>query len=186
MVPNPERLIMALDSKLDHLIRLVLYGRAAIWLGFENPPPETAATKDIDGIIELAHLDDLVHDTQFWDARDAVNAELNDEGLYITHLFQEDQVFLRKCWREHLIPIDRLPVRHLRLFRPATVDLLLTKMMRGDDEADLDDIRFFIEHDHLTRHDLDAAFADMQPIELVELQDAFERAKPLVLAMLAP
>jgi hypothetical protein len=184
MIPNPERLIMALDDKLDHSIRLVLYGRSAIWLGFDNTPAETAATKDIDGIIELAHLDELVHDEQFWDARDAVNAELNGEGLYITHLFQENQVFLRKTWREHLISINRLPVRHLRLFRPATIDLLLTKMMRGNDEADFDDIRFFIQHDHLTRLEIERAFADMQPIELVELQDAFDRAKPFVLAML--
>lgn len=182
MLPNPERLLLALDQRLDHPIRLVLFGRSAIWLGFENAPPETAATKDVDGIIELSHLHEIVNDEQFWNARDAVNASFDGEGLYITHLFQENQVFLRRSWQQHLVRVNRLPLRHIDLRRPATIDLVLTKMMRGADEEDLKDIAFCIERDHLTKSDLHAAFAEMQPIELVELEDAFARAKPAVLA----
>ena len=46
------------------------------------------------------------------------------------HLFEADQVFLRRDWERHLVPITRPPTRWLRLFRPATLDLILTKMMR--------------------------------------------------------
>ena len=35
---NAERILTALDRRLDHEISLVIYGRVAIALGFENPP----------------------------------------------------------------------------------------------------------------------------------------------------
>lgn len=68
-----------------------------------------------------------------------MNERFKLEGLYITHLFPESGVFLRHNWLNHIIPITRLNLRHLSLFRPATVDLVLTKMMRGNDEQDMAD-----------------------------------------------
>lgn len=117
----------------------------------------------------------------FWDARDAVNERFKSEGLYITHLFSESEVFLRHDWLKHIVPITRLRLRHLKLYRPATLDLVLSKMMRGDDEQDMTDAAFMIRHDRLTESQLIAAFAQMKPIELWELRDAFDRAKPVVL-----
>ena len=38
MATHPERLLLALDEGLDHEDRLIIYGRSAIWLGFEDPP----------------------------------------------------------------------------------------------------------------------------------------------------
>ena len=35
---NAERILQAVDSHLDHEVSLVIYGRAAIALGFANPP----------------------------------------------------------------------------------------------------------------------------------------------------
>ena len=46
---HPERLLLALDEALDHEVRLILYGRSAIWLGFDNPPAAAATTQDVDG-----------------------------------------------------------------------------------------------------------------------------------------
>ena len=180
---NPEMLIHALDDRLDHDVRLVLYGRASIALGFNDPPPETADTLDIDVIIEMSQLDELVNDDQFWDARDAVNDLFKDKGLYITHLFQEDQVFLREGWEREIVPVLRPPVRFLKLFRPATVDLILTKMMRGDDHQDMDDVAFLVRHDAITPAELEAAFARVRIPDLLELREAFDRALPVVRAI---
>jgi hypothetical protein len=48
---HPERLLLALDEALDHEVSLILYGRSAIGLGFANPPPAAAATREVDAII---------------------------------------------------------------------------------------------------------------------------------------
>ena len=92
-------------------------------------------------------------------------------------------MFLRKDWVRHILPISRLPVQRLRPFRPATIDLILTKMMRGNDEQDMADAEFMIRHDSISEQQLLEAFSQMKPIELVELRDAFGRAKPIVLEL---
>jgi len=135
----------------------------------------------VDAIIPDTEVQALADDSGFWDARDAVNERFKSEGLYITHLFPESAVFLRRDWAKHILPITRLRVNHLDLLRPATVDLVLTKMMRGNDEQDMADAEFMIRHDCLTEGQLLAAFSQMKPIELVELRDAFTRAKPRII-----
>ena len=179
-ISNPERLLMSLDDNLDHPVSLVLYGRSALVLGFENVPDEVGTTKDVDAIIRMVELDDLVNDEGFWDARDAVNERFRDEGLYITHLFQEDQVFLRPDWEQFLIPVMRPLTQRLKLFRPHTIDLILTKMMRGDDEMDMQDVDFLIRHDRITSAQMEPAFANVRMPDIQELRDAFERALPVV------
>ena len=52
---NPLRILQAVDARLDQPIELYLFGRAALVLGFADPPPEAAATQDVDGIIP-SHL----------------------------------------------------------------------------------------------------------------------------------
>jgi hypothetical protein len=180
---HPERLLLALDEALDHDVRLIIYGRSAIWLGFNNPPAAAAVTQDVDAIIPAEQVQALAEDSRFWDARDAVNKRFKAEGLYITHLFPESEVFLRREWLDHIVPIRRLQLKHLKLFRPATVDLILTKMMRGSDEEDMADAKFIIQHDHITEPELMDAFSRMQPIDLAELRDAFERARPIILKL---
>lgn len=178
---HPERLLLALDEGLDHAVRLILYGRSAVWLGFENPPAAAATTQDVDAIIPNEQVQALADDLQFWDSRDAVNERFKSEGLYITHLFPESEVFLRRDWLDHIIPITRLSLRQLKLFRPATIDLVLSKMMRGNDPQDMADAGFMIRHDRITESQLLEAFTELKPIELVELRDAFAKAKPIVL-----
>lgn len=128
----------------------------------------------------MIRLDQIVNDEPFWDARDSVNADFEGEGLYITHFFQEDQVFLRPDWESHVVSIVRPPTRWLRLFRPHTVDLILTKMMRGDDALDMDDIAFMVRHDGITADQMEPAFASVRIPDVVELHDAFQKALPVV------
>ena len=180
---NPSTILHAVDRRLDHEARLILYGRAAVWLGFDSPPSEAGKTQDVDAIISVIQAEELQRDSGFWDAVEGANAELAEQGLYMTHLFSEAEVFLRRDWIKSIIPVPRPALRWLKLFRPGTIDLILTKMMRGNDADDMADARFMIQHDGITRAQLQDAFRDMQPIELVELQDAFERARPLVLGM---
>src|SRR4051812_4925711 len=105
---NPERLLHALDEELNHEVNLILYGRAAIWLGFTNAPPAAATTQDVDAIIPERQVEALTNDSQFWEACEAVNRMFETEGLYITHLFPESEVFRRKNWLEHIVPIQGL------------------------------------------------------------------------------
>jgi hypothetical protein len=177
---NASLILLTLDGHLDHAMRLVLYGRAALQLGFTDPPREVAESKDVDAIIPLGDLDGLSADESFWDAQEATNRELRPKGLYITHLFRADQIFLRRDWEQHVVPVTRPPTRWLRLFRPATLDLILTKMMRGDDPQDLADIAFLIRHEGVTSAQMESALAEVVIPDLVELRDAFERAKPRV------
>jgi len=177
---NAERILLALDSRLDHEVSLVIYGRAAVALGFEHPPEAVTRTLDVDAIIPVSQVTLFRNDANFWDAQDAANRELEKEGLYITHLFEADQIFLRRDWEQHLVPVTRPPTRWLRLFRPATLDLILTKMMRGDDPQDLADIAFLIRHDQVTPAQIESAMAEAVIPDLSELRDAFERARPLV------
>jgi hypothetical protein len=177
---NASLILTTLDAHLDHPARLVLYGRAAIQLGFTDPPGEVAESKDVDAIIPITDLDALHANENFWDAQEAANRALRPKGLYITHLFCADQVFLRRDWERQLLPINRPVTKWLRLFRPATLDLILTKMMRGDDAQDLADIAFLIRHDRITPDQIERALADAVIPDLTELPDAFERAKPLV------
>ncbi len=177
---NPSLILKTLDEHLSQAARLVLYGRAALQLGFTDPPPETAESKDVDAIIPLADVERLSADEHFWDAQAATNTELRPKGLYITHLFRADQVFLRRDWEQHLVPVQRPPTRWLRLFRPATLDLILTKMMRGDDPQDMADVAFLIRHDQVTPPQLENALGEAVIPDVAELRDAFEQAKPRV------
>ena len=178
---NASLILQTLDEHLDHSVRLVLYGRAALQLGFACPPQGVAQSKDVDCIIPMADLETLTADEGFWNAQEATNLKLRPLGLYITHLFSEEQVFLRQNWVQFVVPITESSLRNLRLFRPAALDLVLTKMMRGDDAQDMADAEFLIRHDQITESQLLEAFAQMKPIELVELRDEFAKAKPVVL-----
>lgn len=180
---NASLILQTLDQHLDHPVRLIIYGRAALQLGFSNPPSDVSHSKDVDAVIPVGDLDSFAADARFWDAQEATNSRLRPQGLYITHLFRADQVFLRRDWEQHLVPITSIALRWLRLFRPATLDLILTKMMRGDDAQDMEDVAFLIRHDRITHEQIETAIRDAVIPDLQELRDAFERAKPRVREM---
>jgi hypothetical protein len=181
MIPNnPAEILLSLDQQLDHELPLVLYGRAALCLGFDQAPPAFQATQDVDAIISLSQLPELTKDDMFWDALDRTNQVLSPKDLYITHLFCEDQVFLRPDWTLHIVPIHTLPTRFLKLFRPHAIDLILTKMMRGNDSQDMEDVSFLVRQDNVTANEMESAFASVRMPDVPELHDAFDRALPEV------
>ena len=177
---NPLLILQTLDRHLDHPVELTLYGRAALALGFRSHEARHETTQDVDAIIPLVQLDELRADGKFWEARDATNAELAERGLYLTHLFTEADVFLLPDWlgRRVHIPVS---LAHLTLLRPATIDLILTKMMRGEDREDLADIEFLLKQEPVTEAELRSAFGRARVPELQELHDAFRTAQPKVL-----
>jgi hypothetical protein len=140
---------------------------------------------DVDAIITISQLPVLMDDSPFWDALDRTNHALQPKGLYITHLFSEDQVFLRPDWERHIVPISRPDTQHLKLFRPHALDLILTNMIRGNDDLDMADIRFLMAQQNITTSQVDTAIKNARIPDVVELQDAFERAIPSVRAIAA-
>ncbi len=182
MIPNnPAEILLTLDQELDHEVPLVLYGRSALCLGFDQPPAAFQSTQDVDAIISLSQLPSLTNDAQFWDAIERTNQILSPKGLYITHLFAEDQVFLRPDWERNIVPIHSIETRFLKLFRPHVIDLILTKMMRGNDELDMEDIRFLANTDKVTITEIETAFVSVKiPQDIPELKEAFQRAIPFV------
>ena len=180
---NASTILTTLDGNLDHPVRLILYGRAAIQLGFPSPPPDAARSMDVDAIIPAAETDGFSEDQQFWMAQDATNSHLAALGLYITHLFPSDMVILRRDWEQNLVAITSPATRWLRLFRPAAVDLVLSKMMRGADALDMADAAFLISSAGLRKGDLEQAFHEAIVPPVLELQESFLQAQPRVLSM---
>ena len=92
----------------------------------------------------------------------------------------EQALVLRPDWETHIQPVTRPATRHLRLCRPATLDLILTKMMRGADEQDMEDVVFLMEAERVSIEAVEAAFQNVSLPDVPELREAFERAKPAV------
>ena len=182
---NAARIVSVLDGLLTKEAKLIIYGRAASALGFENPPQATLRSLDVDALLSTSYETAFADTPEFWDAQGQLNQLLERDGLYMTHIFPADMVFLRRQWENEIVPTLRPPLQHLRLFRPATLDLLLTKMMRGNDVQDMQDIDFMIRHDHLALPDIENAFAEAVIPDNQELRDAFARAKPTVLGLAA-
>jgi hypothetical protein len=110
-------------------------------LGFDDVPEAVGRSLDLDVILPFSEAARIEADDQFWSAQQELNKSLESKGLYLTHIFQQDQVFLRPDWEKHIKPVLRPSTHRLKLFRPDTVDLVLTKMMRGEDFQDMEDIQ---------------------------------------------
>lgn len=182
-VDNPGRILLALDKKLDHKVELTLIGKSALWLGYDDAPNHFGVTLDVDSVVPERESAAFHLDLQFWDSLTSANAELATHGLYLTHIFEEWQIILRGNWMDHRVVLHRpAGLCHIRLLRPATLDLILTKMMRGADPQHLEEVAWMMQHDRITRADLLAAFQAARVPEDQEILALFETAKPLVLA----
>ncbi|MCP4398330.1 MAG: hypothetical protein GY801_13660 [bacterium] len=171
---NAERILTALDRKLNACVELTLYGRAALFLGFESPPQEYALSKDVDAVFWKGQAEMLLETTNFWEAVNAVNRELADQELYISHFFEETQVILRPNWREQRVKINQ-SWNTLILYRLGDIDLLLSKLMR-DDPIDLEDALFIYEHGTLDTETLKRAFQETRIPDIPEIKEQFELA----------
>jgi hypothetical protein len=171
---NAERILTALDRRLNSRIELTLYGRAALFLGFESPPQEYALSKDVDAVFWKGQAEILLETTNFWEAVNEVNKELADQELYISHFFEESQVILRPNWREQRVKIHR-SWNNLILYRLGDIDLLLSKLMR-DDPIDLEDALFIYEHGTLDTETLKHAFQEARIPDILEIKKQFDLA----------
>ena len=135
---NPLHILQTLDRHLTKPAEITVFGRAALVLGFAGSPAVFATTRDVDAILPLAWLEAEDENADFWQAQQKTNAELASSGLYITHLFRELEVILTPDWISRRVRVT-LALSKLVVFRPAALDLILTKMARGD-ENDMTDI----------------------------------------------
>lgn len=169
---HPETILRTLDRHLSRPVRLILYGRAALALGFPDSPAEFSTTMDVDAILPRLELNSIEANDDFWSALEKTNAALEPDGLYITHLFVDDQLILTPDWIDRIIPIGLEDLKHLQLYRPDVGDLILTKMMRVDPQ-DRADIRFL--HGHLPTTDLQNYLDRASIPEIPEINEAFVR-----------
>jgi hypothetical protein len=168
---NAALILRALDEALNAPVELTLYGRAALQLGFENPPDEYARSRDVDAVLWLGQAEELLRTTNFWEAVDAVNARFADQELYISHFFEEDQVVLRPDWRRHRVPVPG-DWQRLRPYRLGDVDLFLTKLMRND-PIDRQDAAFVVERARLTPDQIRKAIQSARVPDVAEIRDQF-------------
>ncbi len=178
---NPLRILKVLDLCLGEPTEITLFGRSALALGYPNAPDHFHNTHDVDGILPLSWLEPPEGQQDFWQAVQRTNAELETDGLYLTHLFREIDVILQPDWLSRRLRLE-LGLTKLTAFRPASIDLILTKMARGDDE-DLQDIRFILHQERLTPDQLETAFSRARVPEVAEIRELFDRAKPKVLVL---
>jgi len=171
---HPEHILRTLDSHLLKPTRLILYGRAALALGFSNAHPQFHATMDVDAILPEVEMSFIEADESFWNAIEKTNDQLQLSGLYLTHLFTDFQVILRADWLEHIVSIHLDGLQFLQLFRPATEDLILTKMMRVDPQ-DRSDIEFLLQQKHLDSNQLDRLIHSARVPPITEIRQAFEQ-----------
>jgi hypothetical protein len=150
-------------------------------LGYPASLPELHNTHDVDGILTLNWLKPPETHEDFWQAVQQTNIELEADGLYLTHLFREVDVILQSDWVNRRVPLY-LKLEHLVVYRPAAIDLVLTKMARGDAE-DLSDIGFLIQQEPITQEQLKTAFERARVPDVSEIQRIFRQAQPRVLAM---
>jgi hypothetical protein len=169
---HPEHILRTLDRHLDHPVRLVLYGRSALSLGYADSPPEFQSTMDVDAILPEVEMSSIEADESFWLAIEKTNEELAPTGLYLTHLFSDQQVILRPTWLEHTLPIALAGLHHLSACRPSTTDLILTKMMRVDPQ-DRSDILYLLRQHDCIPSELRTALGIARVPKIPEIEEAF-------------
>ena len=180
---NPLRILQTFDRHLSVPTEMTLFGRAALALGYPGSHADFAATRDVDVILPLSWLAADDENIDFWQAQQRTNAELEAEGLYLTRLFRELEVILTPDWPTRRVRL-LLEYRRLTVFRPSTLDLILTKMARAD-ENDLADIRFLLSQENSSSEQLRAAFLRARVPDVPEIQELFQSAQPKVLALAA-
>ena len=173
---NALIILRELDARLKASIRLVLFGRGALALGFEPASPKWTQTLDLDAIIPKQEEKEFEENNEFWTALEAVNAVLGQQELYFTHLFNEDQIILSKDWYEKIEPLA-LHLKNIVLYRPSTLDLILSKTARADDPEDRADILELIRREKIDLSTIETAFRGARIPEIEDLRIQFEKAK---------
>ena len=175
---NPERILYELDQRLKGTLELNLFGRAAIALGYIDHEQKHGSTHDVDAILAHADLETTETASNFWEIQEELNKALEPDGLYMTHIFMEDQIIIQPDWKDNRVEI-RTEYKNIKLYRPSTVDLILTKMMR-DDPQDMQDIAFLIKQDRITPTEIENAIQNARFPDIPEIIELFNKAKETV------
>lgn len=177
MESGPALILRTLDRHLTAAGAVRLFGGAALILAYGR----ARQTEDADLLLDDAECRALIDGAGFSEALEATNAELNPQGLYLTHIFGPEQEILAPGWRERCRPVSVSGLERLRVSSLAPVDLALTKLARGD-EGDLDDIRFLLATAQLDPAEARTAVEQALVPEI--LSDVFRETKPKLLALL--
>lgn len=186
---NPALVIAAaLDRHLSAPAEIVVFGSAAVLLDARFAPfLPGKMTNDIDIIVPANRELAIDADLNFWTAIEATNRQLSPEGLYISHIFPERDVVLSADWQAHLQPLVA-PFEKLRVLRPRALDLILSKMGRGDAQ-DCDDVQNLLRLESvvtgemLTAAHVDAAAQSARVPELY--REIFPSARRAIVAAVA-
>lgn len=186
---NAERIAASLDRHLTGKTEIVVFGSAALMLDSRFARHLSARiTDDVDIIIPAAREMKVDSDAGFWRAIETANKELEPEGLYVTHIFPEREVTLTSEWQDHLVRLETPALKHLSIARPRVLDLIVSKMGRGDVQ-DIDDVRTLLQlEQEVTRRTITAdeisAAAERARVPAV-YQEIFPAAKQRIVAAVA-
>lgn len=145
---NAERIVAAIDRHLPGKSEIVVFGSAALMLDRRYADYLSArVTHDVDIIIPSDRELQIESDRDFWQAIESANQELEPDGLYVTHIFPEREVTLTPEWKEHAVRLETPTFTHLHISRPRVLDLVVSKMGRGDVQ-DLEDVRMMLQLDY--------------------------------------
>jgi hypothetical protein len=93
----------------------------------------------------------------------------------------DEEIGIALCLEQHPYDLDRLRIAAQPLSsRQVSLDLVLTKMARGD-ENDLRDIRFLLQQEKISSGELRNSFDRARVPDVPEIQEFFKRAQPKVL-----
>jgi len=168
---NPIKILKTLDSFLTEPIELVVYGKSAIYLMFPEDE-KIGVTNDLDLIIPEVQISIFDKRLDFWEAVEKTNKELEHLGLYLSHIFDENQIILHPDWFKSKIENKIINFKNLSVFTPNPLDLIITKMMRVDPQ-DRNDVRFIFEKACIQEKDLFLRIDGAICPDVAEIKDAF-------------
>jgi hypothetical protein len=143
-----QRIAEAMDRHLAEKTEIIVFGSAALLLDPHCAQHLTVrVTNDVDIIIPAEREVKVDADRGFWKAIESANKELEPEGLYITHIFPEREVTLTPEWKQHTVRLETPDLEKLRVSRPRVLDLVISKMGRGDAQ-DLEDVHGLLRLEH--------------------------------------
>jgi hypothetical protein len=179
---NPEIILRRLNEQLNAPLELTVIGRAALILGYDPPilGENAGQTFDVDLVIPRDQEEALDRNDAFWSALERTNNLLSTADLYLSHIFLENQIILGENWKDRRVRMVLAGANNLILFRPSSLDLLLSKMARADDPIDRADILQLIRREHFPQQRIEAAFSTARCPSEPDLIEQFEKAKSFV------
>jgi len=174
MPSNPVIILTELDRLLTQPVELTIFGASALNLGFSGGVGEK--TRDVDLVIPSEDIPTIDANMDFWEAKKQLNENLEHQGLYIYHVFEDHQIILTEDWASKRVPLFLPMLEKITAFRPSTEDLLLSKMMRSDGE-DKEHMRFLLKEGNFSDEFILNLFKRAKIPDMQEIKDIFSSLK---------